>query len=264
VADAPIFIETLPRRGYRFVAPVQVVPALPAPPGTPPPAPPQQEADAVRPSAEPPVGPPAAPAPPRRLAARRSIGSGRALALAVVGVAACLSLVGWLAADGSAQAAGPIRSLAVLQVSNLTGDPRQDHLAHALGAMMVADLARRPEISLASHGSSRRYDGSRLSARDIGRELAVEGLFEAAVVRADSSIRVTAVLVDTRTDRLVWAETFEGDACDFLALQDLIADALVEALGLQPWTALQGDAARPAHPEAAGLTCAAEAGAAAR
>lgn len=269
VADAPTYIETLPRRGYRFVAPVEAEAASPAPPPAPTLAPSLVEDPGAAPRDEqpalqggPPAGPGEAPLKARRTASWLAPGRRRTRVLAALCGAACLGLLGWLSAGLPAGAVGPIRSLAVLPVSNLTGDPRQDHLAEALGAMMLTDMGRRPEISVASPGSSRRYDRSALSARDIGRDLEVEGLFEAAIVRADGQIRVTAELVDTRTDRLVWAEVFEGDACDLLVLQDLIADAVVEALGLQPWTAVHGGAARPIHPEAGGLTCAAEADAA--
>lgn len=274
VAESPTFIETLPKRGYRFVAPVQRVTA---PAAASAPIPPELPAEAEPAEVGPgpgdgaPAGvadrpPPANPdaGRPWRLAVVRWLGSGSALSrvLGAAGGLACISLAGWLSSSGPPPLPGPIRALAVLPISNLTGDAHHDHIGESIGAMLVTDLGRRPEIAVVSRGSSKRYDRSALSARDIGRELGVEGLLEAAVVRADDQVRVTAELVDVRTDRLVWAEVFEGDTSNLLELEDLIADAVLEALQLGPPPAFQPDVTRPPQQAARGQTCAGSASAA--
>lgn len=152
-------------------------------------------------------------------------------ALVVGGGLACLTMLGWL----STRAADPpraIRSVAVLPVSNLTGDPRLDHYGDAVNAMLVADLGRRPELAVVSRGSTRRFGGSPLPAKEVGKALEVEGLLEAAVLWSDGRIRVAAELVDARTDRLVWAEVFEGDASELMEIEDLIAEAVLSAIQL--------------------------------
>jgi len=254
--EAPAFIETLPKVGYRFIAPVATTTVDPGAPGSTT-MPEGDPAPAAAPPGRSEPAPSGLDAPPRpssgsgcsmaamigadaALASEGRAGPGRWQALmhrtprAVLGLGAValLSLFGWRASDEHAQAYGPIRSLALLPIENLTGDPRQDHVAAQLGEMMVNDLGRVRELQLVSRNESRRFGGSTLSARAIGRELGVEGLLEAAIVRADDRIRVTAELVDTRTDKLIWSEVFEGDSSDLVELQDLIASAAVEALGL--------------------------------
>ncbi len=150
-----------------------------------------------------------------------------ALVLSGLG-AACL--LAWLAPGG--RAAGPIRAVAVMPVENLTGDPDHDHLAAELGELIVNDLARERGLQVVSRGEARRFGGTTLSSRAIGRELAVDGLLEAAIVRHDDRLRVTAELVDTRTERLVWAEVFETTPEDLLELQALLSAAVLEAVGL--------------------------------
>jgi adenylate cyclase len=127
--------------------------------------------------------------------------------------------------------------------------------------MMVNDLGRRRELQVISRGSARRYGGPGASPGVIGRELGVDGLLESAVVRSDDRVRITAELVDARSERLVWAEVFEGDACDFMELQDLVAEAVVEALGLSQEERLPQGVARSLHPAVQGLTCSAGGGA---
>lgn len=272
LADAPTYIETLPKRGYRFVAPVTTrpadeVPRGPAPVAAVPAEPAAAQAVPSAPDARPAAGgapgaagPPEPPAPRAAARGRAWLTAALPRLLAGLGGLTLVLVSGWLNSGDPARAAGPIRSLAILPVANLTGDPRHDHVAEALGEMMVNDLGRRRELQVVSRGSARRFSGSPLSARAIGRDLEVDGLLESAVIRADDRVRITAELVDTRSERLVWAEVFEGDACDFMELQDLVAEAVAEALGLGPDERPSPGLARSPHPAVQGLTCSASGG----
>lgn len=244
-ADAPTYIETIPKVGYRFLAGVCAWSGDPAPQE----AAPQEAAAPVVPQEAPPaVEAQAAPAPRPRWEARLAtpLGAGAPrprLAYALAGGLAVSALVGWLATGAPVQARGPIRSLAVLRAHNLTGDPRHDHLAEALTAMMASDLGHHRELALAAGAGG--VDERATPARELGRALEVEGLLETAIVGADEHVRITASLVDARTERVVWAETFQGPEADFLELQDLVAAAVAEALQLPP---LPSDSAEAGFP----------------
>lgn len=244
-AESPTYIETIPKVGYRFVAGVcawrgddaALEAAAPEPDqAAAPDAPP---ADAARAPAA------TGASSPERPAAARGVGAHRPrLAFALAGGLAASALVGWLAVGSPARAHGPIRSLAVLRAHNLTGDRRHDHLAEALTAMMASDLGHHHELAVATCAGD--LDERATPARELGRALEVDGLLETAIVGADEHVRITASLVDARTGRVVWAETFQGPEADFLELQDLVAAAVAEALQLPPLPADSTEAAVPA------------------
>jgi DNA-binding winged helix-turn-helix (wHTH) protein/TolB-like protein len=223
-SEHPTFIETIPRRGYRFLAPVAVV-----------------EAAAFQ-AAPPSIGPvdsppplPIPPAPARRLGALGQVGRG-ALILAVL---VTLPAASWLVGQGHGHAAGPIRSLAVLPVTNLTGDARHDHLAEALGEMTVNDLGRLQRTRSAPfrvlpRSAALSYRATTKRHALVGGELAVDGLVEASILQADGRLRLSAVLVDVRSGAVAWAQELEGGPEEFMELQDDLVFGLATHLGLQP------------------------------
>lgn len=151
------------------------------------------------------------------------------LGLGLVGVALG-TVLGYL--HDRAEAASPIRSLAVMPVENLTGDPGQDRVARQLEAVLETDLGNQAGLQVATHLEAERLGGLAAPVKILGRALAVDGLLEETIVRADDRIRVTAELVDTRSDRLVWTEAFEGARGSVLDLQELVAEAVEEEVGL--------------------------------
>lgn len=210
-AETPRFIETLPKRGYRFIASVKRVE-------------PQTRAAAV----PHPEGWPAE-APPRRTVAGMDVRPVGAL-LAMVGVAvAVITIRGWLM--GSEE--HPIHSLAVLPLQNMSGDPAQDYFADGITEELITDLAAIRSLRIISRTSSMLYKGARKPVREIGRELGTDAIIEGAVVRSGGRVRITAQLIDATTDRHMWAASYEEDIRDVLSVQDRVAREIADTVRTQ-------------------------------
>ena len=121
----------------------------------------------------------------------------------------------------------PIRSLAVLPLQNLSGDPAQDYFAAGMTDELTTELARIHGLRVVSRTSS--FAASRSSQRslpEIADALQVDAVVEGSIVRSGDRIRITAQLIDARTDRHLWAQSFEGPATDVLSLQDSVAQQI--------------------------------------
>jgi len=143
----------------------------------------------------------------------------------------------WLTAEGRGR--GPIRSIAVLPVANLTGEPRHDHLAEALGEMTVNDLGRllstRTErLRVLPRTAAAAYRDTAKPATLVAGELGVDGLLETSLLHADGQVRFSAELVDGRSGAVVWAQEVDGPEREFMALQDDLVFGLAAYLGLAP------------------------------
>ncbi|HSB19478.1 MAG TPA: tetratricopeptide repeat protein [Anaeromyxobacteraceae bacterium] len=217
--DGERWIETHPKRGYRFVGAVAEVPAAPR----------RQEPGA------PATGPEAGPAEgPGEGRPRRSRWPRGRPALVLGGLS--LAAVAWLGsrvAWRGPRPAGPIASLAVLPLANLTGDAQQEYLADAVTEGLVANLGRIRALRVISRTSAMQYKGTQKTVPQIASELRVEGVVEGSVMRAGDRFRVTAQLIDARTDGHLWAETFECDAREVLDLQAAIARAIADRLRVE-------------------------------
>ena len=141
---------------------------------------------------------------------------------AVCLAAALVSVAVWLISKRS-HVAVPIRSLAVLPLQNLSGDPGQDYFADGITDELITELAQIPNLRVVSRTSVMRDKGSTKSLRQIARELDVDALVEGSVVRSGNRVRITAQLIDTREDKHLWARSFEEQISDVLTLQDTIA-----------------------------------------
>ena len=211
----------LPTIGYRFIAPVTTEDPTAAPLTTVSAA--NAAGTAVATLAPPEVAQ-AESAPTPTLAspakARRST-----LRLAAI-VVACLAAVAtvWLLA--SRHRSAPIRSLAVLPLDNLSGDPSQEYFADGMTDELITELARIPNLRVVSRTSVMADKGSRRPLPDIARQLDVDAIVEGSIVRSGDRIRITAQLIDARTDRHLWAQSFEGPASDVLSLQDSVAQQI--------------------------------------
>ncbi len=120
----------------------------------------------------------------------------------------------------------PIRSPAVLPLSNLSGDSSQEYFADGMTDELITELAHIPNLRVVSRTSIVAYKGSRSSLPDIARQLNVDAIVEGSIVRSGNRIRITAQLIDARTDRHLWAQSFEGPASDVLSLQDSVAQQI--------------------------------------
>jgi TolB-like protein/DNA-binding winged helix-turn-helix (wHTH) protein/Tfp pilus assembly protein PilF len=202
-AERPRYIETLPRRGYRFIAPV-VAGDLPAPPGA---------ADS---------------APPADLPSQLRLTKSHALLITTVFAVLVISIAFWLARTGGAptSAAPRLDSIAVLPLDNLSGDPSQEFFADGMTDQLITDLAKVGSLRVISRTSVMRYKGTRKSLPEIARELNVAAIVEGSVSRSGQRVRVTAQLVQATTDQHLWAETYDRDLGDILKLQGEVANAI--------------------------------------
>ena len=202
-ADEPQYIETIPRVGYRFIG------NLIGPPSAL-----QDEANAAAlETVEPPVAEPVEPGVIWYRKRRWGWALGGAVLLAILG------FWGWRGRSPTA----PIRSLAVLPLENLSGDPNQEYFAEGMTDELITELASIPNLRVVSRTSVMHDKGIRKPLRQIARELDVDAVVEGSVVRLGDRVRITAQLIDAREDKHLWAQSFEDRATDILALQDDVA-----------------------------------------
>src|SRR2546426_1751192 len=140
-----------------------------------------------------------------------------------------------------------VQSLAVLPLANLSMDSSQGYFADAMTDLMITHLARSPYLRVTSRTSTLRYRGGQKSIPDIARELDVDLVVEGSVVREGQRVRITAQLIRAPTDEHVWANSFERDFSHVLALQQDVAKAIAEQIGvtLAPWRTSAAPSANP-------------------
>jgi TolB-like protein/DNA-binding winged helix-turn-helix (wHTH) protein/Tfp pilus assembly protein PilF len=254
-AENPRYIETLPKRGYRFIADVSFVDgdgrirrpesASADSIGVEPVHQFQGNALAIPPATEPGTELQGlAGAPERRLRPTR-----RALiALAVALTLAILTLF-LVRSRGRAPA---IRSLAVLPLDNLSGDAAQNYFADGMTDELITDLAQISALRVISRTSVMVYKGARKPLPQIARELNVDAVVEGTVLRAGDQVRITAQLIDASTDKHLWSQSYEGELRDTLALQDRVARAIAEQIqiNLTPREQAALKSVRVVNPEA--------------
>jgi TolB-like protein/class 3 adenylate cyclase len=156
--------------------------------------------------------------------------------LVLLGVAA---VVGWRMFAGrpgelpAAEISSPIRSIAVLPLENLSGDPEQEYFADGMTEALIGDLARLGSLSVTSRTSVMHYKGQRKPLPEIARELDVDGIIEGTVMRAGDRVRITAQLIDARSDRHLWSDRYDRELSDVLALQSDVARTVAEQIRLK-------------------------------
>jgi TolB-like protein/DNA-binding winged helix-turn-helix (wHTH) protein len=123
-----------------------------------------------------------------------------------------------------------IQSVAVLPLKNLSGDPSQEYFSDSMTDELITQLAKISSLKVPSAASVVRYKNTSASASEIRRDLKVDAFVEGGVVRTGDKIRVTAQLIDARTDRHIWAEDYQGDLRDILVLQNDIATAIAHSV----------------------------------
>jgi TolB-like protein len=143
--------------------------------------------------------------------------------IAAVGLAAALVLLALWLIQKRSQAAAPIRSLAVLPLDDLSPGTRKDYFADGMTDELITELARIPGLRVVSRTSVMQDKGARKSLAQIARELNVDAIVEGSVVRSGDRVRITAQLIDARSDKHLWAQSFEGPLGDILSLQDDVA-----------------------------------------
>ena len=137
-------------------------------------------------------------------------------------------------AQGSETAPPVIRSIAVLPLDNYSGDPNQEFFAEGMTDELTADLATISQLRVISRGSAMQFKGKqRPPTPEIARKFNVDAIVEGSVLRAGDKVRITAQLIDARSDRHLWAKSFERSSRDVLALQDELASAIAREIHVQ-------------------------------
>jgi len=225
-ADSPLFIETLPSRGYRFIAQVDAsVRTQFHEYAQPPAAGYQPEAVASSVSATTQVAePPLKWVRPRKIWA---VGFGLVILLALF---AGLN-VGGLRQRVLGRPSPPvIRSLAVLPLENLSGDQAQEYFADGMTDELITDLASIAGIRVISRTSTTHYKGTRKTIPEIARELNVDAVVEGSVGRSANKVRIRAQLIRAAPEEHLWARSYERDLPDVLALQRDVAKAIASEI----------------------------------
>ncbi len=222
----PRFVQTVHRRGYRFVAPVEVVDAD------------HESHDGTDESALPLL---------RRWKTPGRL-AGFALALAAV-VVAVVTILTAMTTQRRTKDPTVVRTLAVLPLENLSGDPEQEYFADGMTDALITELARIEALDVISRTSVMKFKDTRMSVPEIARELGVDAVVEGTVTRAGGRIRVIAQLVDAR-DRHLWGENYEVENRDVLRLQRDFAVAIAEEIGARVDPPLSDNPPRAVDPEA--------------
>jgi TolB-like protein/DNA-binding winged helix-turn-helix (wHTH) protein/Tfp pilus assembly protein PilF len=224
-ADSPAYIQTLPRRGYRFVCPVQTVPAAGEPKA--------EEADPI---------------------SRPRIPRNRRLAI-TAGLAVCagvsMAAVFYLRPTRGV-ADGTIRSIAVLPFETLTHAAADEFLSDGTTDALITELGRIAALRVTSRTSSGLYRRPAKPAKAIARELGVDALVEGAVLRSGDRVRVSVQLIDAAADRQIWSDSYDRSVGDILTLQGEIARSIAAAIRVRLTSQQRStlSLSRPVNPEA--------------
>ena len=270
-AEQPLWIETIPRRGYRFIGSVELL--VSAPPGsTDVPAGDSSSransngTDAVSRvsaslvSTDVPAETSPSEARPNGTRNFSHVYGRRTKVVAsavVVGIALLVGLnfksLRGLVGEHSG---GPrIQSLAVLPLVNLSSETDQDYFADGMTEALTTDLGKISALRVISRTSATQYKNTKKPLRDIARELNVDALVEGTVTRSGNHLRITASLVQASPEEHLWAETYESEIGDALAVQGKIAEAVAQQIQVRLTQSEQTllAASRAVNPEAQDL-----------
>lgn len=235
-AEAPTYIETLPKVGYRFVGSVQV-----ADNGT------ASEAASTTESATPTATPEPRLTVPTPQPWRRSKG------LLVWLVILALAILGtWWFKVGFRHPHSEIHSIAVLPLQNLSGDPGWEYFADGTTEELITALARLSDLRVTSRTSVMQLKGIQKPAKEIGGLLNVDAIVEGSVARSGDTVRITVHLIDAHADRHLWAGEYHTSLSDVLRQQEEIAHdvALNVSAKIAPQDERQLAAAKAVNPQA--------------
>ena len=199
------WIETIPKRGYRFAG--EVKHPLLAPEHIPPAATSERAPSSL-------------------------VNLSQRMFLASVSLMLALAGIAYLLKFRSAPPGIPsfTKSLAVLPMENLSGDPKQEFLSDGMTDALIANLAQISTLKVISRTSVMQYKGSRRPLREIAKELDVGTVLESTLLSSGNRVRITAQLIEAGTDRHLWVKNYEGDLSDILRLQSEVARAAAQEI----------------------------------
>jgi TolB-like protein/DNA-binding winged helix-turn-helix (wHTH) protein/Flp pilus assembly protein TadD len=219
-ADNPRFIETIPGRGYRFLADVVAVAERRI-----------EESSAVAAIAAVAVPVASTALEPASLSspAPRSVFGGWWTAALAAGLAIAVTGI-WIYRLEHVPGA-PLRSLAVLPFQNLSNDPSQEYFADGMTDELITDLGQISALRVISRTSAMTYKGARKPLAEIARELNVEAVVEGSVMREGNEVRISAQLIRVPADTHIWAHSYQGNIGNTFVLQRDVARSIVEQIG---------------------------------
>jgi TolB-like protein/DNA-binding winged helix-turn-helix (wHTH) protein/Flp pilus assembly protein TadD len=216
-AENPRFVETVSRRGYRFLADVTPIDAADGQPGL-------ATLGSVL------------PADSHRVelgdvgvAAKRLYRPPAWIAISLSLALMLAAVLAWILYSQS-QSSSKIRSLAVLPLESLSGDASQDYFTDGMTDALIADLGRITALRVISRTSAMAYKHVHKPLSEIARELNVDAVVEGTVMRSGGRVRITAELIKVPNENHLWAQSYEGDLHDTLALQNKVAREIAEQI----------------------------------
>lgn len=248
-AENPRFIETVPRRGYRFIAPVREWSAAPAGSGT-------VTKERTAPTEASVLESPRL-NPEPVISSKSSLIPRAMLALSMMALLVAASVV--LIRKSRSHSPVPARSnrsmLAVLPFQNLSGDPAQEYFSDGLTEETITDLGQLSpaQMGVIARTSAMAYKHTEKTVSQVGRELGVDYILEGSVRREGTKIRVSAQLIRVRDQTHLWAQNYDmRDAKDLIEVQSAIGTAIADQVQLQiaPFATARRAKPRPANPEA--------------
>jgi len=166
---------------------------------------------------------------------------------AVVLAALIVSGFIWAYLRGRPSGRARIESVAVLPLRNLSNDPQQEYFSDGMTDELITDLAKSGGLRVISHTSVERYKNTKTPLPEIAKQLGVDAIVEGTVMRSADKVRITAQLIDARSDRHLWADSYERDLRDVFSLQDEVARQIAGEIGIN---LISGQQPQPANPRA--------------
>jgi TolB-like protein/DNA-binding winged helix-turn-helix (wHTH) protein/Tfp pilus assembly protein PilF len=214
LGENPSYIETVPRRGYRFIGAVRQFP--PAAP-THPEKPPEVGAPGIL---------------PLLAKARRPWRSRTALGIAAVALLASLASAGWFYSR-TERSGETIDSLAVLPFVNANADPNSEYLSDGITESLINSLSQLPNLKVMSRDSVFRYKGKETNAQTVGHELGVHAILKGRVTQRGDSLNISAELINARDGSHLWGQQYDRKLADMVALREEIAREMASALRMR-------------------------------
>jgi len=237
-AESPRFVETVARRGYRFLAEVKAADG-----------PPVRSSELVPSPAAEPQGRQSFPVRPTTREDRLPSLAWKILVPVLLILIAAFATWKFYFRNHPSPS---IRSLAVLPLESLSADASQDYFADGMTDELIADLGQISALRVISRTSVMPYKRARKSLPQIARELNVDAVVEGTVLRSGDRVRITAQLIQATADKHLWAGSYEGDLRDTLALQNTVARSIAEQIriSLSPQEQAVLKSAKVVNPEA--------------
>jgi TolB-like protein/DNA-binding winged helix-turn-helix (wHTH) protein/Tfp pilus assembly protein PilF len=217
-AESPRFLETVARRGYRFLAEVKAADASP------------DLTPKLATQPQPAKAPHDRPDHASKFAKPNGLRPSRTRKISVVMLLVLIVFLGTWILRSRNHESPVIRSLAVLPLESLSSEASQDYFADGMTDELISDLGQISALRVISRTSVMTYKHGRKPLPQIARELNVDAVVEGTVLRSGDQVRITAQLIEAASDRHLWSQSYEGELRDTLALQNKVARAIADQI----------------------------------